>query len=81
MDQMFSDIPCESVVDDILVSGVSQKEHDKKLIQVLKNRAREVNLNLKLKKFKFRASVMVLLREFPSHMIPVHEDRCKTEIP
>ena len=54
MDQMFSGCPCEIMVDDIHVWGETEEEHDHKLLQVL-DRAREVNLKLKVKKFQFKS--------------------------
>ena len=54
MDQMFSGCQCEIIVDDILVWGETEEEHDHKLLQVL-DRAREVNLKLKVKKFQFKS--------------------------
>ena len=54
MDQMFSGCPCEIIVDDILVWGETEEKHDHKLLQVL-DRAREVNLKLKVKKFQFKS--------------------------
>ena len=53
MDQTFSGCPCEIIVDDILVWRETE-EHDHKLLQVL-DRAREVNLKLKVKKFQFKS--------------------------
>lgn len=51
---MFSGCPCEIIVDDILVWGETEEQHDHKLLQVL-DRAREVNLKLKVKKFQFKS--------------------------
>ena len=53
MDQMFSGCPCQ-IIDDILVRGETEEEHDHKLLQVL-DRVREVNLKLKVKKFQFKS--------------------------
>jgi transposase InsO family protein len=53
MDHLFSGQPCEIIVDDILVWGTTEKEHDIRLLKVL-DRAREINLKLKLKKFQFK---------------------------
>ena len=54
MDQMFSGCPCEIIVDDILVWGETEEEHDHKILQVL-DRAREVNIKLKVQKFQFKS--------------------------
>ncbi|CAC5385605.1 unnamed protein product [Mytilus coruscus] len=43
--EMVSDIGAEAIIDDILIWGSDQKEHDMRLKQVL-NRAREYNLKL-----------------------------------
>ena len=53
MDQLFQKQPCEIIIDDILVWGENNDDHDKKLKAVL-NRCREVNLKLNVKKCKFR---------------------------
>jgi hypothetical protein len=53
MDHLFSGQPCEIIVDDILVWGTTEKEHDTRLLKVL-DRARAINLKLKLKKFQFK---------------------------
>ena len=55
METLFEVLPCSIIVDDILVGGKDQKEHDKNLRQVL-NRAREVNLKLNPSKCKFGVS-------------------------
>ena len=52
MDNLFSDCPCEIIVDDLLIWGATEEEHDQNLLRVLQ-KAREVNLKPKLKKFKF----------------------------
>ena len=49
---MFADVPCTIIVDDIIVEGKDQNEHDNNLKQVLKH-AREVNLKLNPAKCKF----------------------------
>ena len=53
MDHLFDGCPCEIIVDDILVWGKDEAEHDDNLRQVL-DRAREVNLQLGAEKCKFR---------------------------
>ena len=55
MDYLFSDCPCEIVVNDMLIWGETEEEHDAKLCRVL-DRAREVNLKLKLKKLESKAT-------------------------
>ena len=44
---------CEIIVDDILIWGATEEDHDQSLLHVLE-RAREVNLKLKLKKLQFK---------------------------
>ena len=53
IDHIFTGYPCTSIVDDILVWGTTEQDHDQKLLKVL-DRAREVNLQLKLKKCQFK---------------------------
>ena len=53
MDNLFSDCPCEIIVDDLLIWGATEEEHDQNLLRVLQ-KACEVNLKLKMKKFKFK---------------------------
>ena len=55
MEQIFSGYPCSVIVDDILIWGQNQKDHDEKLEKVLK-RARQVGLTLNPQKCKFRVS-------------------------
>ena len=55
METLFEGLPCSIIVDDILVGGKDQQEHDKNLRQVL-NRAKEVNLKLNPSKCKFGVS-------------------------
>ena len=55
METLFEGLPCSIIVDDILVGGKDQQEHDKNLRQVL-NRAREENLKLNPSKRKFGVS-------------------------
>ena len=56
MNQLFGEIEgCEVIVDDILVWGIDQIEHDKRLLKVLE-RARNVGLRLKKEKCKFKVS-------------------------
>ena len=49
MEQAFSGTPCEIIVDDIIVWGVTTKQHYERLEQVLK-RAEEINLKFNPKK-------------------------------
>ena len=49
MDQIFSECSCEIIVDDILIWGATEEDHDQNLLQALEQ-VREVNLKLKLKK-------------------------------
>ena len=53
IDNLISNCAYEIIVDDMLIWGTTEEDHDQKLLRVL-DRAREVNLKLKLKKFKFR---------------------------
>ena len=55
METLFEGLPCSIIVDDILVGGKDQQEHDKNLRQVL-NCAKEVNLKLNSSKCKFGVS-------------------------
>ena len=53
MEQIFAGYPCAVIVDDIIVGGNGEQEHDVNLKKVL-DRAREVNLRLNPQKCKFR---------------------------
>ncbi|XP_028407548.1 uncharacterized protein K02A2.6-like [Dendronephthya gigantea] len=53
MDHLLEGYPCEVIVDDILVWGTTEAEHDESLIKVL-DRIREINLKLKWDKCKFK---------------------------
>jgi hypothetical protein len=55
IDHLFAGCPCASIVDDLLIWGSTESEHDARLIEVL-DRAREINLQLKLKKCAFKVS-------------------------
>ncbi|XP_046858591.1 uncharacterized protein K02A2.6-like [Xenia sp. Carnegie-2017] len=56
MHQLFDRIDgCEIIMDDILVWGTTEKEHDERIINVL-NRAREINLKLKKEKTKVKVT-------------------------
>ena len=55
MEHLFEGYPCQIVVDDILVCGKTEEEHDENLKKVL-DRAREVNLRLNKKKCKICVS-------------------------
>ena len=50
MEQLFADLPCSIIVDDILVGGRTQQEHDLKKVL---DRARSINLHLNPQKCKF----------------------------
>lgn len=54
-EQLFAGLPCEIIVDDILVGGKSVQEHDVHLHQVL-DRIRAVNHKLSPHKCRFRVS-------------------------
>ena len=54
MNQLFGDIEgCEIIVDDILIWGRDEVEHDERLLKVLE-RARNIGLRLKEEKCKFK---------------------------
>lgn len=53
MEQIFTGFPCAIIVDDIIVGGKGEKEHDENLRKVL-NKARQINLKLNPQKCKFR---------------------------
>ena len=53
MDQLFKYLPCQIIVDDILVWGTNQEDHGRNLRRVL-DRARQVQLKLNRQKCKFR---------------------------
>uniref|UniRef100_A0A8C1UUH3 ribonuclease H n=1 Tax=Cyprinus carpio TaxID=7962 RepID=A0A8C1UUH3_CYPCA len=55
MEQLFAGEPCEIVVDDILIWGQTQEEHNDRLQQVL-NKIRAINIKLNLDKCKFRVN-------------------------
>ncbi|XP_046862058.1 uncharacterized protein K02A2.6-like [Xenia sp. Carnegie-2017] len=56
MHQLFERVNgCEIIMDDILVWGTTEKEHDERIINVL-NRAREINLKLKKEKTKVKVT-------------------------
>ena len=55
MDELFDQYPCNIIVDDILVWGEEDADHDRKLKSVL-DRCREINLKLNPKKCKFRVT-------------------------
>ena len=58
MHQMFDRIDgCEIIMDDILVWGATEKEHDKRVVRVL-NKAREINLKLKKEKTKIKCTTV-----------------------
>lgn len=59
MNQLFGDIEgCEIIVDDILVWGRDEMEHDERLLKVLE-RARNVGLRLKKEKCKFKVPKLI----------------------
>uniref|UniRef100_A0A9J8CJP5 ribonuclease H n=1 Tax=Cyprinus carpio carpio TaxID=630221 RepID=A0A9J8CJP5_CYPCA len=55
VEQIFAGYPCAVIVDDIIVGGNGEQEHDANLRKVL-DRAREVNLRPNPQKCKFRLS-------------------------
>ncbi len=55
MEQLFAGLPCEIVVDDILIWGRTHEEHDDRLRQVL-NKIRAINMKLNPDKCKFRVN-------------------------
>ena len=58
MHQMFDRIDgCEIIMDDILVWGATEEEHDERVVRVL-NRAREINLKLKKEKTKIKCTTV-----------------------
>ncbi len=57
MEQLFAGLPCEIVVDDILIWGWTHEEHDDRLLQVL-NKIRAINMKLKPDKCKFRVNLV-----------------------
>lgn len=54
MEQIFTGFPCSIIVDDIIVGGKGEKEHDENLRKVL-NRAQQVNLKTKPTKKQIQA--------------------------
>ena len=54
MERLFEGYPCAIIVDDILIWGSTEEEHDANLRKVLE-RARQIGLKLNLSKCKFRA--------------------------
>ncbi len=58
MHQMFDRIDgCEIIIDDILVWGAIEEEHDERVVRVL-NRACEINLKLKKEKTKIKCTTV-----------------------
>ena len=58
MHQMFDRIDgCAIIMDDILVWGATEEEHDERIVRVL-NRAREINLKLKKEKTKIKCKTV-----------------------
>ncbi len=53
MEQLFAGLPCEILVDDILILGRTHEEHDDRLQQVL-NKICAINMKLNPDKCKFR---------------------------
>jgi hypothetical protein len=61
MEEIFGDIEgCEVIVDDILVWGKDDDEHDRRLVQVLE-RARKVNLKLRQEKCTIKTKKLVYI--------------------
>ncbi|XP_038047830.1 uncharacterized protein K02A2.6-like [Patiria miniata] len=52
MEQIFADLPCSIIVDDILVGGRTKEEHDRNLKTVL-DRIRKINMRLNPTKCRF----------------------------
>jgi hypothetical protein len=60
MNQLFGDIEgCEIIVDDILICGRDEVEHDERLLKVLE-RARNIGMRLNLKKRNARSKYQSL---------------------
>jgi hypothetical protein len=55
MEQLFSGLPCKIIVDDIIVWGADEQEHDANLKQVL-DKGREINIKFGIHKCKFGVS-------------------------
>ncbi|XP_046558199.1 uncharacterized protein LOC124267324 [Haliotis rubra] len=53
MDSLFSGLPCEGIMDDLLVWGETEEQHDNNVIRVL-NKADEIGLKLNPDKFHFK---------------------------
>lgn len=53
MDYLFEGYPCKAIVDDILVWGSTEAEHDENLLKIL-DRIRGINLKLQWDKCKFK---------------------------
>ena len=68
---LFTNQPCEIVVDDILVYGHNQDEHDKNLKKVL-DRARRLNLKLNPQKYKFQVNNV----PFVGHILTSKQNQC-----
>ena len=61
MERLFEGYPCAIIVDDILIWGSTEEEHDANLRKVLE-RARQIGLKLNLSKCKFRARSVSFVR-------------------
>lgn len=57
MEEIFEGYPCAIIVDDLLIWGTTEEEHDANLRKVL-DRARQVGLKLNRKKCQFRAKTV-----------------------
>ena len=69
MSQLIGDLPgVETDIDDILVWGTNQEEHDKRLIAVLK-RCEEINLTLNREKYQFNVPQVAYI----GHILNVKE--------
>ena len=61
MELLFEDIDgCEIIVDDILVWGRNEEEHDRRLVDVLE-RARKINLKLRKEKCKIKTEKLLYI--------------------
>ena len=71
MEDIFAGYPCAIIVDDLLIWGKDDAEHDNNLARVLQ-RAREVNLRLNISKCKFKmdkVSYVTYLQEIASNQM------------
>ncbi len=84
MKQLFAGLPCEIVVDDILIWGQTHEQHDDRLRQVL-NKIRAINMKLNPDKCKFRVNSVQYVGHLPTadgpektkavFDMPTHQDK------